>query len=47
MGFFVLENRAKGPVFTALLPILDAFRTVDWKKIREEMENLKPVLAGI
>jgi len=28
---------------SAGLPLLDAFRTLDWKKVREEMELLKPI----
>ncbi|KPJ56162.1 hypothetical protein AMJ49_05635 [Parcubacteria bacterium DG_74_2] len=39
--------KTKSLYFATLLPILDAFRTVDWKRIREEMETLKPVLVGI
>lgn len=26
---------------SSLLPMLDAFRIIDWKKVREELEELK------
>ncbi len=48
MGFFWFEqnkNRASGPDFAALLPLLDAFRTVNWKRIKDELEELKVSLG--
>jgi hypothetical protein len=33
------KNRAFDPASTIPLPLQDAFRTIDWGKIKEELES--------
>ena len=32
---------------TSLLPLLDAFRTIDWRKVKEQLVGLEPLLVRV
>jgi len=34
-------------IVNSMLPLLDAFRTIDWREIREEIRELTPLVAGL